>query len=96
MAFLDGNPPERLCMPIVDHIQSLGGEVHLNSRIQKIELNHEGTVKNLLLNNGKVIEGDAYVFATPGFIFLISSPYNYVYSFGILTFCFFTFLLLFN
>ncbi|KAG8364735.1 hypothetical protein BUALT_Bualt18G0029600 [Buddleja alternifolia] len=24
MAFLDGNPPERLCMPVVDHIQSLG------------------------------------------------------------------------
>ena len=43
MAFLDGNPPERLCMPIVDHIQSLGGEVRLNSRIQKIELNNDGT-----------------------------------------------------
>jgi 15-cis-phytoene desaturase len=66
MAFLDGNPPERLCLPIVDHIQSLGGEVRLNSRIQNIELNHDGTVKSFLLNNGNVIEGDAYVFATPG------------------------------
>ncbi|KAL3528526.1 hypothetical protein ACH5RR_007848 [Cinchona calisaya] len=65
MAFLDGNPPERLCMPIVDHIQSRGGDVRLNSRIQKIELNDDGTVKNLLLNNGTVIRGDAYVFATP-------------------------------
>ncbi|KAA8540190.1 hypothetical protein F0562_024247 [Nyssa sinensis] len=65
MAFLDGNPPERLCMPIVDHIQSLGGQVQLNSRIQKIELNKDGTVKNFLLNNGNVIEGDAYVIATP-------------------------------
>lgn len=72
MAFLDGNPPERLCMPIVDHIQSLGGEVHLNSRIQKIELNDDGTVKSFLLNNGKVMEGDAYVFATPG---VFSSSY---------------------
>ncbi|KAI9115149.1 hypothetical protein K1719_014162 [Acacia pycnantha] len=54
-------------MPIVDHIQSLGGEVHLNSRIQKIELNDEGRVKNLLLNNGKVIEGDSYVFGMSGF-----------------------------
>ena len=70
MAFLDGNPPERLCMPIVDHIQSLGGEVHLNSRIQKIELNDDGTIKNLLLNSGKQIEGDAYVIATPGIFFL--------------------------
>ncbi|KAI8529749.1 hypothetical protein RHMOL_Rhmol12G0249500 [Rhododendron molle] len=65
MAFLDGNPPERLCRPIVDHIQSLGGEVQLNSRIQKIELNKDGTVKNFLLNNGNVIEGDVFVFATP-------------------------------
>lgn len=66
MAFLDGNPPERLCMPIVDHIQSLGGEVRLNSRIQKIELNDDGTVKRFLLTNGNAIEGDVYVFATPG------------------------------
>ncbi|KAG6582006.1 15-cis-phytoene desaturase, chloroplastic/chromoplastic, partial [Cucurbita argyrosperma subsp. sororia] len=65
MAFLDGNPPERLCEPIVEHIQSLGGEVRLNSRIQKIELNNDGTVKRFLLNDGSVIEGDAYVFATP-------------------------------
>lgn len=68
MAFLDGNPPERLCLPIVDHIQSLGGEVRLDSRIQKIELNKDGTVKNFLLKNGNVIEGDVYVFATPGIL----------------------------
>ncbi|KAK1358570.1 Phytoene dehydrogenase [Heracleum sosnowskyi] len=65
MAFLDGSPPERLCMPIVDHIQSLGGEVHLNSRVQKISLNKDQTVKSLLLTNGKVIEADAYVIAAP-------------------------------
>ncbi|KAL1219292.1 15-cis-phytoene desaturase, chloroplastic/chromoplastic [Cardamine amara subsp. amara] len=65
MAFLDGNPPERLCMPIVEHIRSLGGEVQLNSRIKKIELNNDGTVKNFLLTNGSTVEGDAYVFAAP-------------------------------
>ncbi|KAL1551831.1 15-cis-phytoene desaturase [Salvia divinorum] len=65
MAFLDGNPPERLCMPIAEHIQSLGGEVRLNSRIQKIDLNEDGSVKSFILNNGDVIKGDAYVFATP-------------------------------
>jgi len=68
MAFLDGNPPERLCMPIVEHIQSLGGEVRLNSRVQKIQLNEDGTVKSFLLTNGQVITGDAYVFATPGLL----------------------------
>lgn len=71
MAFLDGNPPERLCKPIVDHIQLRGGEVRLNSRIQKIELNDDGSVKSFLLNNGNVIKGDAYVFATPGRIFIL-------------------------
>ncbi|KAF5465128.1 hypothetical protein F2P56_015159 [Juglans regia] len=77
MAFLDGNPPERLCQPIVDHIQSLGGEVRLNSRIQNIELNSDGTVKRFLLNNGNVIEGDAYVFATPVDILKLLLPENW-------------------
>lgn len=79
MAFLDGNPPERLCMPIVDHIRSLGGDVRLNSRIRRIELNADGTVKSFILNDGDVIEGDVFVFATPGILvssafFLTSSP----------------------
>ncbi|KMZ69365.1 Phytoene desaturase [Zostera marina] len=65
MAFLDGNPPERLCMPIVNHIKSLGGEVQLNSRIQNIKLNTDKTVKHLVLNNGNIVEGDIYVIATP-------------------------------
>uniref|UniRef100_A0A0E0K9R7 Phytoene dehydrogenase n=1 Tax=Oryza punctata TaxID=4537 RepID=A0A0E0K9R7_ORYPU len=65
MAFLDGNPPERLCMPIVDYVRSLGGEVRLNSRIQKIELNPDGTVEHFALTDGTQITGDAYVFATP-------------------------------
>ncbi|VAH86852.1 unnamed protein product [Triticum turgidum subsp. durum] len=74
MAFLDGNPPERLCMPIVNHIQSLGGEVRLNSRIQKIELNPDGTVKHFALTDGTQITGDAYVFAAPVDIFKLLVP----------------------
>ncbi|CAD6209882.1 unnamed protein product [Miscanthus lutarioriparius] len=74
MAFLDGNPPERLCMPIVDHIRSRGGEVHLNSRIKKIELNPDGTVKHFVLSDGTQITGDAYVCATPVDIFKLLVP----------------------
>ncbi|NP_001275791.1 phytoene desaturase [Citrus sinensis] len=77
MAFLDGNPPERLCLPIVEHIQSLGGDVRLNSRVQRIELNDDGTVKNFLLTNGNVIDGDAYVFATPVDILKLQLPENW-------------------
>ncbi|XP_076927153.1 15-cis-phytoene desaturase, chloroplastic/chromoplastic-like, partial [Bidens hawaiensis] len=62
MEFLDGSP---LCQPIVDHIDSLGGQVRLNSRIQKIELNQDEIVINFLLTDGNIIKGDAYVFATP-------------------------------
>lgn len=78
MAFLDGSPPERLCKPIVEHIESLGGQVRLNSRIQKIELNKDGTVRNFLLTDGNIIEGDAYVFATPGT--LKKPPFDFVPS----------------
>nr|AOV86213.1 phytoene desaturase 1 [Zoysia japonica] len=74
MAFLDGNPPERLCMPIVDHIRSRGGEVRLNSRIKKIELNPDGTVKHFALSDGTQITGDAYVFAAPVDIFKLLVP----------------------
>ncbi|KAH9626722.1 hypothetical protein KSS87_010661 [Heliosperma pusillum] len=78
MAFLDGNPPERLCMPIVKHIESLGGEVKLNSRLKKIELNEDGSVKSFLLTNGKEIRGDAYVSATPGKVAYLRPPYSVV------------------
>nr|BAB82462.1 phytoene desaturase [Gentiana lutea] len=65
MAFLDGNPPERLCMPIADHIQSRGGEVRLNSRIQRIELNEDGSVESFILNNGSVIKARCLCFCYP-------------------------------
>ncbi|VFQ83715.1 unnamed protein product [Cuscuta campestris] len=65
MAFLDGNPPERLCLPIVEHIESRGGQVRLSSRIKKVQLNKDGSVNSFLLNNGAIVHGDAFVFATP-------------------------------
>ncbi|KAJ0043573.1 hypothetical protein Pint_17800 [Pistacia integerrima] len=77
MAFLDGSPPERLCMLIVNHIQSLGGEVRLSSWIQKIELDSNGTVKNFLLTSGEIIEGDVYVYATLVNILKLLLPENW-------------------
>jgi 15-cis-phytoene desaturase len=56
-------------MPIVDHIRSRGGEVRLNSRLKKIELNSDGTVKHFGLTDGTQITGDAYVCAAPGAIY---------------------------
>ncbi|KAG6785285.1 hypothetical protein POTOM_011015 [Populus tomentosa] len=61
-------------------LQLLGGEVKLNSRIKKIELNDDGMVKRFLLNSGDVIEGDVYAFATPVDILKLLLP-NTSYTF---------------
>lgn len=76
MAFLDGSPTERLCEPIVKHIEDRGGQVLLNSPLRRIELNSDGTVKHLVLG-GKAeqfVEADAYVSALPVDIFKLLIP----------------------
>jgi 15-cis-phytoene desaturase len=70
MAFLDGNPPERLCEPIVEYIRARGGEVHLDSPLREIELHGDGTVKSFRIGGIKgqeprTLEADAYVSAMP-------------------------------
>ena len=69
MAFLDGAPPERLCQPMVDHIETLGGEVHLDSPLREIKLDdgsvaafHIGGVKG---KDSFDLTADAYVSALP-------------------------------
>mmetsp|Transcript_14982 Transcript_14982/g.32956 ORF Transcript_14982/g.32956 Transcript_14982/m.32956 type:complete len:662 (+) Transcript_14982:50-2035(+) len=69
MAFLDGNQPERLCAPMVEHIEARGGEVRLNTPLDKIILNEDGTVKHLLMRNGETVVADEYVSAVPCDIF---------------------------
>ncbi|KAI0561198.1 Phytoene desaturase, partial [Gracilaria domingensis] len=64
MAFLDGSPTERLCGPIVEHVQQRGGQVHLNSPLRTIELNPDGSVKHLVLRD-QIVQADAYVSALP-------------------------------
>jgi len=65
-AFLDGNQPERLCKPIVDHVTARGGRVLTGKPISSIEVNDsDGTVKHLQLADGSVVEADVYVSAMP-------------------------------
>ena len=52
MAFLDGAPPERLCKPLVEHIEARGGEVRLEQRIKEIVLNDDRSVKHFLMIDG--------------------------------------------
>ena len=83
MAFLDGNPPERLCQPMVDHIESKGGEVHLESPLREIELNADGSVAGFRIGGvaGKepyTLTADAYVSALPvdPFKLLLPEPWK--------------------
>jgi 15-cis-phytoene desaturase len=70
MAFLDGNPPQRLCQPIVDHITARGGTVELESPLRQIELSDDGRVSGFRIGGikgqpGRTITADAYVSALP-------------------------------
>jgi 15-cis-phytoene desaturase len=70
MAFLDGNPPQRLCQPIVDYVTARGGEVHLDAPLRQIELAADGTVSGFRIGGIKGRQGftataDAYVSALP-------------------------------
>ena len=83
MAFLDGAPPERLCQPMVEHIESLGGEVHLDCPLREIKLNDDGSVAAFHIGGIKGKESfdltaDAYVSALPvdPFKLLLPEPWK--------------------
>ncbi|MCP9772541.1 15-cis-phytoene desaturase [Synechococcus sp. Tobar12-5m-g] len=70
MAFLDGNPPQRLCEPIVASIRERGGEVHLNRPLRQIRLAEDGSVDAFRIggvrgNEPLEVEADAFVSALP-------------------------------
>jgi len=64
-AFLDGNQPDRLCKPMVDSIEKLGGQVRLNAALEEVVLNEDGSVKHLLLRGGETVVADEYISAMP-------------------------------
>jgi len=65
-AFLDGNQPDRLCKPMVDHITARGGQVHTGKPISSINVNPEdNSVQGLTLADGSTVEADVYVSAMP-------------------------------
>lgn len=69
-AFLDGNPPERLCQPIKEWVEARGGNVVCSSPVVEIVLNEdEGTVNSLKLANGNTVTADYFVSAVPVDVF---------------------------
>ncbi|MFM7395483.1 MAG: 15-cis-phytoene desaturase [Cyanobium sp.] len=70
MAFLDGNPPQRLCEPIVEYVKQRGGEVHLQAPLREIRLDASGAVAGFRIGGvaGKDpqdVVADVYVSALP-------------------------------
>jgi len=64
-AFLDGNQPDRLCAPMVEHIRARGGEVHCGMPVTRIELNEDSSVKALHFADGSTATADTYISAMP-------------------------------
>ena len=65
-AFIDGNQPDRLCQPMVEHITARGGQVLTGKPISSIEVNsNDNSVKHLILTDGSIVEADMYVSAMP-------------------------------
>lgn len=69
MAFLDGNPPQRLCAPLVEYIRAKGGEVIMERALRAIELHEDGSVAAFRMggrgDGDPQVTADAYVSALP-------------------------------
>lgn len=68
IAFLDGNPTDRLCDPLKDYIEARGGVVRTDAPVQKILTLSESyghQVAGLLLKGEEVVVGDYYISAMP-------------------------------
>mmetsp|Transcript_1406 Transcript_1406/g.2753 ORF Transcript_1406/g.2753 Transcript_1406/m.2753 type:complete len:620 (-) Transcript_1406:40-1899(-) len=69
-AFLDGNPPERLCKPIKERVEHNGGQVICSCPVVEIKVNDEDdSVQYLKLANGTQVTADYYVSAVPVDVF---------------------------
>jgi len=66
-AFLDGNQPDRLCAPMAEHIERVGGgRVMVDSPMQEIMVDDEsGKVTGVKLRSGEIMTADHYVSAMP-------------------------------
>lgn len=65
-AFIDGNQPDRLCKPMVEHIEVRGGQVHTGKPIAEIKVNPDTlSVEGLQLTDGSFVEADYFISAMP-------------------------------
>ena len=68
-AFLDGNQPDRLCAPMVEHVEARGGKVVTGAAVKQICLAEDGSVAKLEMADGTEVVADYYVSAVPCDVF---------------------------
>jgi len=64
-AFFRKNPGDSMIEPMRQYIQSKGGRIFVDARLNKFELNSDETIKHAILQDGHNIEADAYISALP-------------------------------
>ena len=64
-AFFRKNPGDSMIEPMRQYIQSKGGRIFVDAKLNRFELNSDDTIKCAILQDGHKIEADAYISALP-------------------------------
>jgi len=64
-AFFRKNPGDSMIEPMRQYIQSKGGRIFVDAKLNRFELNSDESIKGALLQDGHKIEADAYISALP-------------------------------
>ena len=64
-AFFRKNPGDSMIEPMRQYIQSKGGRIFVDAKLNRFELNSDETIKHAVLQDGHIIEADAYISALP-------------------------------
>ncbi|MCX6179665.1 MAG: FAD-dependent oxidoreductase [Chlorobiales bacterium] len=64
-AFFRKNPGDSMIEPMRQYIQSKGGRIFVDAKLNRFELNSDHTIQNAVLQDGHKIEADAYISALP-------------------------------
>ena len=64
-AFFRKNPGDSMIEPMRQYIQSKGGRIFVDAKLNRFELNSDESIQHAVLHDGHNIEADAYISALP-------------------------------
>ncbi len=65
LGFLNGTPERQIFEPIRHYLEERGGEILLNQKVKEVVVGEDELAKGLLMEDGSLIEADAYIIAAP-------------------------------